>query len=184
MNRMSRLAAFAAATSMTLFCLALPARAGELPADVQARVEKAKQRLVELAADPVLVAAVREANAQGATGLTNGKWVDLGDADPAVKAILGNKISAQIATWEKAETTVNKLIVRDQKGNLVGASVRPLIYNNSSRPVFANPIKGQVWAAGEVKPDTTTQIPSVHVAAPVIDGGQTIGVLHAAATAK
>ena len=184
MNRMSRLASLLAASTLTLLCLATPARAGELPADVQTRVEKAKQRLVELAADPVLVAAVREANAQGGTGLTNGKWVDLGDADPAVKAVLGNKISAQIAQWEQTDTTVNKLIVRDQKGNLVGASVRPLIYNNSSRPVFANPIKGQVWAAGEVKPDTTTQIPSVHVAAPVLDGGKTIGVLHAGVTAK
>jgi len=184
MNFKLYLSAFLAASSMTLVCLAAPAQASELPPDVQAKVEKAKKHLIELAADPGVVAAVREANARGATGMTNGKWVDLGDADPAVKAILTSKISARIAQWEQADNTVNKLILRDQKGNLIGANVRPLIFNNSSRPVFANPIKGQAWAAGEIKPDTSTQIPSVHVAAPVIDDGKAIGVLHAGVTAK
>ncbi|WP_325426965.1 hypothetical protein [Aquabacterium sp.] len=170
--------------TLTLGCLAAPAWSSELPADVQVKVEKAKKRLAELAADPAVVSAVREANARDGAGMTNGKWVDLGDADPFVKTILTSKVSGQIAQWEKADDTVNKLILRDQKGNLIGASVRPLIFNNASRPVFANPIKGQVWAAGEIKPDTTTQIPSVHVAAPVIDGGKAIGVLQAGVTAK
>ncbi len=174
------LAAFALASSI----VTTPARAADLPADVQAKVEKAKKRLVELAADPGVVSAVREANARDNGGMTNGKWVDLGDADPGVKQIMTSKVSVQIAKWEKDDDTVNKLILRDQKGNLVAASVRPLIYNNASRPVFANPIKGQVWAAGEIKPDTTTQIPSVHVAAPVLDGGKTIGVLQAGVTAR
>jgi len=184
MKRKLCLASFLAIFTTTLAGLAAPAWASDLPADVQAKVEKAKKRLVELAADPGVVAAVREANSHDAAGMTNGKWVDLGDADPAVKALLASKISVQIAKWEQADDAVNKLVLRDQKGNLVAASVRPLIFNNASRPVFANPIKGQVWAAGEIKPDTSTQIPSVHVAAPVIDGGKAIGVLQAGVTAK
>ena len=184
MNRKLRPTTLLAAFTMTLACLAAPAWASELPADVQAKVEKAKKHLIELAADPSLVAAVREANTHDAAGMTNGKWVDLGDTDPAVKTILTSKISTQIAKWEQADDTINKLVLRDQKGNLVGASVRPLIFNNASRPVFANPIKGQAWSAGEIKPDTSTQIPSVHVAAPVLDGGKTIGVLQAGVTAK
>jgi hypothetical protein len=178
LNRLLATLALAAAT------LQPAAWAADLPADVQAKVEKAKKRLVELAADAAVVAAVREANGHDAGGMTNGKWVDLGDTDPAVKAILSSKVSGQIAKWEQGDETINKIILRDQKGNLVAASVRPLIYNNASRPVFANPIKGQAWAAGEIKPDTSTQIPSVHVAAPVMDGGKAIGVLQSAVTAK
>lgn len=172
--------------TLTLATAALhgAAWAADLPPDVQAKVEKAKKRLVELAADATVLAAVREANSHDAGGMTNGKWVDLGDTDPTVKAILGSKVSGQIAKWEQSDETVNKLILRDQKGNLVAASVRPLIFNNASRPVFANPIKGQAWAAAEIKPDTSTQIPSVHVAAPVMDGGKAIGVLQSAVTAK
>ncbi|MGC4078359.1 MAG: hypothetical protein QM702_15240 [Rubrivivax sp.] len=160
------------------------AAAADLPADVQAKVERAKKRLVEMAADPLIVAAVREANGHDNGGMNNGKWVDLSDADPAVKAMLSSKASQQIAKWETADTTINKILLRDQKGNIVAGSTKPLIYNNASRPVFANPIKGQPWAAGEIKPDTTTQIPSVHVAAPVLDGGKPIGVIHAGVTAN
>jgi hypothetical protein len=181
-NRKQCLAAMLAAAAMSLVS---PAQSGELPADVKAKVEKAKKHLVELAADPVLVAAVREANSRDNGGMTNGKWVDLPDTDPAVKAVTGSKISAQIAKWEQADDTVNKLLLRDVKGNIIGASVRPLIYNNASRPVFANSLKSaQPWSADEVKPDTTTQVPSVHVSAPVMDGGKAIGVLHAGVTAK
>lgn len=184
MNYLPRLATLVAVSATTLACLVAPAWGGELPAEVQAKVEKAKKRLIDLAADPTVVAAVRDANAHDAGGMNNGKWIELGDTDPAVKATLASKVSLQIAKWEQADDTVNKIVLRDQKGNLVGASVRPLIFNNANRPVFANTIKGQAWAASEIKPDTSTQIPSVHVAAPVIDGGKPIGVLHAGVTAK
>lgn len=178
-----RLAALVAAAFIGLTTFAAPAHA-DLPPDVAAKVEKAKKRLVDLAADPTVVAAVRDANGHDHGGMNNGKWIELGDADPAVKTTITNKVSLQIARWEQADDTVNKIVLRDQKGNLVGASTRPLIFNNANRPVFANAIKGQPWNAGEVKPDTTTQVPSVHVSAPVLDGGKAIGVLHAGVTAK
>ncbi|MGM9489879.1 hypothetical protein [Ideonella sp. YS5] len=184
MRTFSRLATLMAASTLTWACLAGTAAAGSLPADVQAKVDKARKHLVEMASDPVVLAAVREANAHDSGGMNNGKWIELPDTDPAVKAALTTKISQQIAKWEQADDTVNKIILRDQKGNLVAASVRPLIFNNANRPVFANAIKGQPWNAEEIKPDTSTQIPSVHVSAPVMDGGKAIGVLHAGVTAK
>jgi len=183
MNRKHCLAILAAA-ALSMNCFASPAWAGELPAAVQTKVDKAKKYLVQLAANPVVVAAVRESNTRDAADMTNGKWLDLNEADPYVKAILTSKVSTMIAKWEKDDDTVNKILLRDQKGRLVGASVRPLLYNNASRPVFANALKGQVWAADEIKPDTSTQIPSVHVSVPVLDGGKPIGVLHAGVTAN
>lgn len=166
-------------------CLAASAaHAAELPAEVGAKVEKAKEHLVRLAAEPAVISAVKEANAKGPGDMSNGKWIGLSDSDAEVKTALNTPISQQIAKWEKADDTVNKIVLRDQKGNLVGASTRPLIFNNAKVPVFANAIKGQPWSASEIKPDTSTQIPSVHVAAPVLDGGKPIGVLHAGVTAK
>jgi len=172
----------ACVAAFSLFtCLAASAA---LPPDVQAKVDKAKAKLVTLAADPSVVAAVKEANAKGAPEMSNGKWVDLPDSDPFIQNILKAKVSRQFADWEAKDDAINKLILRDQKGNLVASSVRPLIWNNAARPVFAQPIKGQPWAADEIKPDTSTQIPSVHVAAPVMDSGKAIGVVHTAVTAK
>lgn len=184
MTSIPRLATLVAVSTLAWACAAGSAFAGSLPADVQAKVDKARKHLVELAADPGVVAAVREANGRDAGGMNNGKWIELPDTDPAVKATLSTKMSQQIAKWEQADDTVNKIILRDQKGNLIAASVRPLIFNNANRPVFANAIKGQAWNADEIKPDTSTQVPSVHVSAPVMDGGKAIGVLHAGVTAK
>lgn len=158
--------------------------AADLPADLQAKVEKAKKRLTELAADAGVVAAIRDANGREPSDMNNAKWSDLLETDPAVKAILASKVSLQLSKWEAADDTVNKLVLRDQKGNLVGASTKPLIFNNANRPQFSNALKGQPWAASEIKPDPATQMPSVQVGVPVFDGGKPIGVLHAAVTAK
>jgi len=164
--------------------VAFPARAADLPADVGTKVAAATKQLVQWAADPAIVAAVREANGHDAGGMNNGKWADVADADPAVKAILGGKVGAQIIKWEAANDGINKLVLRDQKGNVIAASAKPLLFNNASRPQFANAMKGQAWAASEVKADPTTQVPSVQLGVPVLDGGKTIGVLHAGVSAK
>lgn len=165
--------------------MALPlAHAGGLPPEVQAKVDHVKKRLVEMAANPTVVAAVRDANRQDAGTMNNGKWLDLPDTDPAVKAVLSGGASKLIVKWEQDDPVINKILLRDQKGNIVAGSTKPLIFNNASRPVFANAIKGQVWAADEIKPDTTTQVPSVHVSVPVLDGGKPVGVMHAGIVAQ
>jgi hypothetical protein len=186
MNRFHRVAALLASSFLAFTCLAPPAAAnGSLPADLQAKVEKAKKLLVERAADPGVVAAVRDANTRGPGGMSNGKWIELEDGAPAVKTLLATGTSRQIAAWEAADKTINKIVLRDNKGNLVAASVRPLIFNNANRAVFTKPFEAQqAWSAGEIKPDPTTQIPSVHVAAPVMDGGKAIGVLQAGVSAQ
>lgn len=171
--------------SLTLAAaFALPAQAADLPPDVAAKVATATKQLVQWAADPAVVAAVKEANGHDAGGMNNGKWADVADTDPAVKAITGGKVGAQLVKWEAANDAINKLVLRDQKGNVVGASAKPLLFNNATRPQFANPMKGQPWAASEVKPDPTTQVLGVHVGVPVLDGGKTIGVLHAGVSSK
>ncbi len=186
MNRFHRVAALLASSFLAFTCLVSPASAnGSLPADIQAKVDKAKKLLVDRAADPAVVAAVREANARGPGGMSNGKWIELEEGAPPVKALLATGVSRQIAVWESADKTINKIVLRDNKGNLVAASVRPLIFNNANRAVFTKPFEAQqVWSAGEIKPDPTTQIPSVHVAAPVMDGGKAIGVLQAGVSAQ
>ena len=52
MTSISRLATLVAASTLAWACAAGSAFAGSLPADVQAKVDKARKHLVELAADP------------------------------------------------------------------------------------------------------------------------------------
>jgi C4-dicarboxylate-specific signal transduction histidine kinase len=155
----------------------------DLPPDLQGKVDKYKAKLSEWANDPAVVSAVKEANAKGGAALSNAKWEDMSDKDPAVTAILSNPASAKVKAWEE-DKAINKLYVRDKDGNLVAGSNKPLLYNVSSRPPFQAAIKGAAWAAKEAKPDPTTQIKSVQISAPIKDGGQVIGVLHSAVSAE
>ncbi len=166
------------------FFAASDARA-ELPGDVQAKVDSYKKKLVEWAANPAVVAAVKESNAKGGlvAGMTNAKWDELAESDPVVKGFQTSAAGKLVSGWEQ-DKTLNKLYVRDEKGNLVASSNKPLLYNVASRPPFQAAIKGSPWNAGEVKPDPTTQLKSVQISAPVLDGGKVIGVIHSAITVE
>lgn len=158
--------------------------ADALPPAAQAKVETYKGKLVGWAAHPAIVAAVREVNAKGGLpGMTNGKWNDLDEKDPTVTAFETSKAGVLIKQWE-ADPGINKLVLRDERGNLVAASTKPLIYNNASRPAFSQPIKGHVWAASEIRPDPTTGVKSVQAGVPVMDGDKVIGVIHAGITTE
>ncbi len=155
----------------------------EVPAALQPKVDKYKKQLGEWAANPAIVAAVRDANAKGPSGMSNAKWNDLEDKDPAVTATMSGPVAAQIIKWEE-DKNINKLYLRDQKGNLIAGSSKALLFNAAARAPVANALKGAGWNDTDVKPDPTTQIKSVQVSTPVLDGGKVIGVLHASVTAE
>lgn len=161
----------------------LSAWAQALPPALQTKAETYKAKLVEWAAHPAMVAAVKAANAKGPlAGMSNGKWNDLDEKDPVVTAFETSPAGVQITKWE-ADKGISKLVLRDDKGNLVAASLKPVIYNNSARPPFINAIKGTPWIDKEVKPDPSSGVKGVQVSVPVMDGGKTIGALHTAVNA-
>lgn len=176
---------FAALLLLATLCFQASQALAALPADMQAKVEVYKKKLVDWAANPVIVKAVKEANAKGGMipGMNNGKWDELTETDPLVAGILSTPASKLVKQWE-ADKGINKLFVRDEKGNMVAGSAKSLIYNAAARPPVKEAMKGKPWNAEEIKPDPTTQIKSVHVSAPVLDGGQVIGVIHTAVTAE
>lgn len=175
----------AAPMLLAAFTLQASPALADLPADIAAKVENYKKKLVVWAADPVIIKAVKEANAKGGLipGMTNGKWDELAENDPQVTATLVTPASKLVKQWE-ADKGINKLFVRDAKGNMVAGSGKSLVYNAAARPPVKEAMKGKPWNASEIKPDPTTQIKSVHVSAPVLDAGNVIGVIHTAVTAE
>ena len=160
------------------------AMADPISPDVQSKADKYKHKLVEWAADPAIIAAVKDSNAKGGMpGMSNAKWDDLAEGDAQIKAMLSTPASKKVIKWEE-DKAINKLLVRDAKGNLVAGSSKPLLYNVSARPPFINVMKGQPWHANEVKPDPTTSKKSVQISAPILDGGTAIGVIHSAVSAE
>ena len=160
-----------------------PMAQAALPAELQAKVDVYKKKMVEWAANPLLVKAAKEASAKGSSGMTNAKWEELADSNPAVQATMGGPVSDQLRKWE-ADKGINKLYLRDEKGNVVSGVARTLLFNAASRPHIAAALKGEVAQGQEVKPDPSTQLKSVQLAVPVLDGGKVVGVLHTAVSAE
>ena len=163
-----------------------PVMANPVSPQIQAKIDAYKTKLVEWAANPILVAAVKESNAKGGlvTGMNSAKWDDLAEKDPVVLGFQSSEAGKAVSQLAQ-DSGISKLYLRDEKGNLVACSSKPLLYNNGSKPWIANTLKeGKPWSAAEVKPDPTTQIKGVHLAVPVLDGGKTIGVLHTSVVAE
>lgn len=167
------------------FCTSMDAAADPITPEVAAKVEAYKKKLQEWAANPTLVSAVKEANAKGGAvaGMSNSKWDELADADPAVKG-LQTSAAGKFLTKLEEDKGISKLYLRDEKGNLVAGSNKPLLYNNATRAPFKNAIGGKPWSEAEAKADPTTQEKSVQTSVPVMDGGKAIGVLQTAVAAN
>lgn len=183
-NKHTTLAAFLVGVAITLASVS-NALADSLPPAVQAKVDVYKKKLVEWAANPTIVAAVKASNAKGGlAGMGNAKWSDLDEKDPVILSFQNNEAGKLVSQWD-TDKGISKLYLRDEKANLVAASNKPLHYNNGSKPWIANPLKeGKPWSAVEIKPDPATQIKGVQVSAPVLDGGKSIGVLHTSVVAE
>lgn len=153
---------------------------------LQEKVDRYKKNLLAWSVHPLVVAAVKESNSKAhITRLSNSQWAALGETDPEVTRFNQNAVGKQIALWEQ-DKAFEKLNIRDGKGYLAAFSStnsKPLLYNNSARPPFVNGLKG-VWSAAEVQPDPSTRKMSVQISAPIMDGGKTIGVIHAAVLAE
>lgn len=137
------------------------------------------------AADPTLVSAVKEANAKGGLlpGMTVGKWDGLEESDPVVKSLQTSPAGVKLAALNQ-DKGISKLYLRDEKGNLVASTSKPLLFNNFSRPQFASCFKSEApWNANEVKSDPSTGVKGVHLCVPVLDGKHAIGVLHSSVNA-
>jgi hypothetical protein len=167
------------------FCTISQVRADPISPEVQGRVDKAKKKLTEWAASPVVVAAVKESNAKGGIpGMNNAKWQDLADNDPAVAGAQNSAAGKQCKTWEGQEKGINKVTIFDEKGNMVASSTKTLLYNAANRPAIVGALKGEVWQSPEAKPDPSTQRKSVNISTPVKDGGKVIGLMNAAVDAQ
>lgn len=159
--------------------------ADPIPSELQGKVDKHKKRLVEWASNPVVINAVKESNGKGGIpGMTNAKWDELSDQDPTIAAVMNSPAGKLVHQWEGESKEVGKVYVRDEKGNIVAASSKPLLYNAANRPAITGAMKGEVWQQNEVKPDPSTQRKSVNISAPIKDGGKVVGIVNATVEAQ
>lgn len=165
-----------------------PLAQAQIPAEVQTRVEEAKLTLAELAKAPAVIAAAKESNGKSGliAGMNNAKWIDLAENDAQIQGIGSNAASKALHDFSTRHGELNKLFLRDAKGNLVaaGSGGKTLLWNVGSRPFFKPSMEGKSWSDSAVKPDPTTQVKGLLFTVPVMDGDQAIGLLQSNLTVK
>ena len=158
--------------------------AADITPKMQKKIDEYKKHAATWAADPVLVKAVKEVNAHGPiAGMGNAKWRELKETDPTVQAFVTNSAGQLLTKWMNADKGINKMVLSGNKSQRVAFTSMPAIYIGKGKPNFDEAFEGKLWHQGESKPDPSTNIDTVQIAAPVKEGGHVIGVLLVSLTA-
>lgn len=163
-----------------LAAMSLPVSAGPIDDKMQKKVDAYKKQTTAWAGDPAIVAAVKEANANGPIpGMGNAKWKELKETDPVVSAFVTNATGKQLTKWMEADAKgINKIVLSGEKSQRVAYTSMPAKYLGKGAPNYDTSMNdGKVWQQDESKPDPSTNIDTVQISAPVKDGGKVIGVL-------
>ncbi|HWR87018.1 MAG TPA: hypothetical protein VN277_01205 [Acidiferrobacterales bacterium] len=172
--------------TLTLLFTATPLLAGDITPTMQSKIDKYKKQAVSWAADPLIVQAVKDANAKGPiAGMGNAKWKEFKETDQVVSAFVTNATGKQLTKWLEADAKgVNKIVLSGAKSQRVAYTSMPAKYLGKGAPNFDTSMNdAKVWQQDESKPDPSTNIDTVQISAPVMDGGKVIGVLLVSLTA-
>lgn len=174
---------FVSVIALTLF--AGGALAGDVTPKMQPKIDACHKKTAEWAANPEVVKAVKEANAKGAIpGMGNAKWRDLKESDPLAQSFVSSPTGQLLTKWMNADAKgINKIVLSGNKSQRVAFTSMPAIYIGKGKPNFDEAFGGKAWQQGESKPDPSTNIDTVQIAAPVKDGKEVIGVLLVSLTA-
>lgn len=161
------------------------AAGGDISPKMQPKIDAYKKQAASWAADPRIVKAVKDANAKGPVpGLGNAKWRALQESDPLVAGFVSSPTGQLLTQWMNANASgINKIVLSGNRSHRVAYTSMPAIYIGKGKPNFDEAFDGKTWQQGESKPDPSTNIDSVQIAAPVKDGGDVIGVLLVSLTA-
>lgn len=161
------------------------AQAADITPKMQKSIMAYKAKIVKWAADPVIVKAVKEANAKGPIPMMgNAKWREINEKDPQITAFETNPAGQLITKWMNEDPKgINKIVVSGNRSHRVAFTSMPAIYIGKGKPNFDEAYDGKVWQQPETKPDPSTQIETVQIAAPIKDGVEVIGVLLVSLTA-
>lgn len=169
---------------LTMLCVGI-AWAADITAKMQPKIDANIKQAAVWAADPLIVQAVKEANAKGPIPMMgNAKWRELKEDDQVVKELETNPAGQLLTKWMTADAKgINKIVLSGNKSHRVAFTSMPAIYIGKGKPNFDEAFGGKPWQQGESKPDPSTNIDTVQIAVPVKDGGGVIGVLLVSLTA-
>lgn len=131
--------------------------------------------------DPILVAAVKEQNAKGATleqiQKRDKEWMAATGMDDQMKAIMKNAGAQELDKLEATKPYFFESILMDNLGANVSMTNKTSDYWQGDEPKFTNAFKVGGVDIGKSKFDDSAKAYLIQVSVPVLDGGKPIGAL-------
>lgn len=165
------------ASAFVMAFASVPARAAELDADKQAKLNAAIEQAKQWAADPAVVSAVKSYNAtpsDDAKAMTQDKWKSLPVLDSFVRSHTKNDAAKAIAAHKTEATT--EAFLSGANGTKVAFLSKPSNWSHKGKAKHDDPMAGKVWQ-GAVEVDDSTGQQQIQIAVPVKDGDTVIGSL-------
>jgi len=157
--------------------LAVTVHAEELSAIAKAKVSVEVEKAKSLAADPVIVKAVKEFNANKPAplrGMTQTKWEALAATDSIVTGLASNAVAKFIKSH--VDEMVSEAFLSGADGTKVALLAKTTNWNHTGAAKFEDPMQGKTWQ-GSAEKDLSTDVLQLQIAVPVLDEGKSIGVL-------
>lgn len=131
--------------------------------------------------NPILVAAVKEQNAKGATleqvQKRDKEWMAATGMDDQMKAITKNAGAQELDKLEATKPYFFESILMDSLGANVSMTNKTSDYWQGDEPKFTNAFKVGGVDVGKSKFDDSAKAYLIQVSVPVLDGGKPIGAL-------
>jgi hypothetical protein len=146
---------------------------------LQAELDRQKAMVASWAADPVLVAAVREQNGKGPIAeMDSGKWKSTRRSDPLVKAFQANPAGQALrARLEASAGVFTEAFLNAAQGEKAAFAEKTTSYIHKGQAKFDVPFTtGRAWQ-GKPEFDESSQAYAIQISVPVLDGGKPIGAL-------
>jgi hypothetical protein len=166
-------------TVVTFPALALGQQGFQITALMQAELDRQKEIVAEWAADPTIVAAVKEQNGRGPmAGMDNPRWKVTRRSDPAVKALQASAAGRFLKTrLDAAGGTFSEAFLNASRGEKVAFVEKTTSYIHVGQAKFDVPFgSGKSWQ-GKPEFDESSQTYAVQISVPVLAEGKPAGVL-------
>lgn len=168
-----------AGLAMALVPVLALAQTFQITPGIQSALDRHKQTIAGWAAEPVVVAAVKEQNTAGPlAGMDNPKWKGTRRSDPVVKQLQANPSGQLLRRKVESNTSAySEAFLNGAKGHKVAFVEKTTSYLHAGQAKFDVPFStGKPWQ-GKPEFDESSQTYAIQISVPVMDGATPIGVL-------
>lgn len=155
---------------------AFAAQADKLTDAQKTAAQKQIEAIKKWAADPKLVALVKEANANPpGKDITQEKWAAMPIMDPMVTAFSKNA-AAEILKKNRTDA-ITEAFLNTAAGTKVAFLSKTSSWSHAKKPKHEVPMTGKDWIMEDTEKDESTGLQQFQVSVPILDGGKPIGSL-------